>query len=96
MLTKPSKGHRQFKRDSRRLCSLASPRFLRAPDVWPEAIVPSVGVEEVKIKCIAETAVWKPNAESDVLLTRMVSARKELLDGNEYMRRVPHIWYTLI
>ncbi|PQE32432.1 acetyltransferase protein [Rutstroemia sp. NJR-2017a WRK4] len=56
-------------------------------DVWPEAVVPAVSVEEEEdAKRLAETAVWKPNEESDVLLTRMVNARKELLAGKNYLR----------
>jgi GNAT superfamily N-acetyltransferase len=51
-------------------------------------VVPGVSVEEEEeVKRVAETAVWKPNQESDVLLTRMVEARKELLAGKSYIRK---------
>jgi hypothetical protein len=60
-------------------------------------VVPAVSVEEEEeVKRVAETAVWKPNQESDVLLTRMVEARKELLAGKDYIRRFPILSHPFI
>lgn len=53
-------------------------------------MVPPVGAEEEEeMKRVAETAIFEPNSESDVLLVPMQEARKELLDGKEYMRMFP-------
>ncbi|KAK5989901.1 hypothetical protein PT974_08164 [Cladobotryum mycophilum] len=53
---------------------------------WPEALVPAVSPEEeAEINRVAETAIWDPNEESDVLFAPINKIEKELMGDKPYM-----------
>ncbi|KAF7518069.1 hypothetical protein PCG10_000643 [Penicillium crustosum] len=57
--------------------------------IWPEAQVPAVEPEkEAEIRRIAETVVWDPNDDADVLLDRVNALEKEVTPKTPYMSKL--------
>ncbi|KAF4770145.1 hypothetical protein N7455_006246 [Penicillium solitum] len=66
------------------------PSHRTSPDdgtpIWPEAQVPAVEAEkEAEIRRIAETVVWDPNDDADVLLDRVNALEKEVTPKKSYI-----------
>jgi len=55
-------------------------------EVWADAVVPGVEKEEEReIRGLAESAVFDPKRECDVLLEPILEAKKEILDKKPYL-----------
>lgn len=69
------------------------PSHRTSPDdgtpIWPEAQVPAVEAEkEAEIRRIAETVVWDPNDDADVLLDRVNALEKEVTPKKSYISKL--------